>query len=149
MQYTVFVVLAPIACVFSVGLLLYAWQRRASAEISAFGWLMISIAGWLVFNTLELVALSPSWTLFWAKVTYLFIASTPVAWLTFTVQYAGLRTWLRSPAYWAVAIIPAITALLVWPNRAQHFIWRSYRFEAVGDFLALHVNMGPGSGCTL
>ncbi len=143
MQYTLFIVLAPIACVFSVGLLLYAWRCRASAEISAFGWLMISIAGWLIFNTLELVARSPSWTLAWAKVTYLFIVSTPVAWLTFIMQYVGLRKWLRSPGYWAVAVIPAITALLVWTNQAHHLVWRSYRFEAVGDFLALQVDHGP------
>ena len=143
MQYTIFVVLAPIACVFSLGILIYAWRLRASKEISAFGWLMASVAGWLIFNTLELIATTPQWTVFWAKVTYLFIVSTPVAWLTFILQYVGLRAWLRSPGYWVCAAIPIITALLVWTGDAYHLVWREYQFEAVGNFLALHVEHGP------
>lgn len=142
-QYTAFLVLAPIACLIVAGILAFAWRGRASREFSALLFLMLAVEGWLVCNTLELTAGTEAWTLFWAKVTYVFVAATPVVWLAFMVQYTGADRWLRSPVYWVSALVPCVTVLLVWTNEGHHLIWQQVEFVPVQRFLAIHVAYGP------
>lgn len=143
MQYTLFLVLAPIACLVVAGALVSTYRVRTTREVSTFVLLLCAVEGWLVCNSLELAAGTERWTLFWAKVTYLFIATTPVAWLAFMVQYAGKRHWLRSPLYWLSGVIPTMTLLLVWTNESHRLVWQDARFLPVGQVLALNVIHGP------
>ncbi|MBN1247289.1 MAG: PAS domain-containing protein [Anaerolineae bacterium] len=143
MQYTIFLLLAPISLLVSLGVLAYAVRRRTSPEISALVALMVVVVGWLVTNTLELVAASPDTTLFWAKVCYLFIAATPVAWMAFGLQYTGVWSWSKPSVFWVLALIPATTILLLWTDAYQWLVWRDYHFRLVNGFLTFSVDYGP------
>ncbi len=143
MQYTLFLVLAPIAFLAVAGALVSAYRVRTTREVSTYVLLLCAVEGWLVCNFLELAAGTERWTLFWAKATYLFISTTPVAWLAVMVQYAGKRHWLRSRVYWFTCVIPALTLLLVWTNESHHLVWQDVAFVPVGQFLALNVTHGP------
>jgi len=143
MQYTLFLVLAPIAFLAVAGALVSAYRVRTTREVSTYVLLLCAVEGWLVCNFLELAAGAERWTLFWAKATYLFISTTPVAWLAVMVQYAGKRHWLRSRVYWLTCVIPALTLLLVWTNESHHLVWQDVVFVPVGQFLALNVTHGP------
>lgn len=143
-QYTLFLALAPIACLVVAGALVSAYRVRDTQEASTFVILLCIVEGWLICNSLELAAGTERWTLFWAKVTYLFISTLPVAWLALMVQYAGKRHWLRSRACWVSCVIPALTVLLVWTNESHHLVWQDVAFIPVRQFLALNViTYGP------
>lgn len=142
-QYTVFVFVAPLSALFTLGVLLYAQLTYPSRETRLLSWLTISIMGWLVCNSLEVIMSSESSTLFWAKITYVFIATTPLAWLAFALRYAGLEHWLSWKRLAALAAIPLATILLALTNDWHMFLWRGYHYIPVGNLLAFKIDRGP------
>jgi signal transduction histidine kinase len=145
-QYTLFLVLAPLSAGTSVAVLLLARRYRASAssDTSALAWLVASVVGWLVLNTAELVAPSAAATLFWARLSYLFIASTPLAWLAFALQYTGLQRWMVPARFAWACVVPVVTFLLAVTDPLHHLLWRTYEFLPVGNLLAMRVvDYGP------
>ena len=94
MQYTLFVILAPLAALTSSVAVIYIWRHRAAPGALALMGALIAITGWLILNTLELVDPTEVGTLLWAKLEYLFFTSAPVAWLLFALQYTGRNKWL-------------------------------------------------------
>ena len=142
MQYTIFLLLVPMSLAISVGVLAYALRRNKTPEILALIVLTMAVSGWLTFNSFELISATPEMTLFWAKVTYLFIVTTPIAWLAFALQHTGTRVWAGPSALWLFGLIPLITLLLLWFSPDKHLVWRSYEFYPVNGMLALHVDHG-------
>jgi signal transduction histidine kinase len=142
MQYTVFMMLAPLAAVVSIGVILYAWRYRAGTAMPALMWLLVAVSGWLVFNVLELGAQSPAMTVFWAKASYPFIALTPVAWLAFAIQYVDRKEWLGAQRFWIAGLVPILTILFLYTNRHHELIWEAVSFVRVDRLLAMHVEHG-------
>jgi PAS domain S-box-containing protein len=141
LQYTLFPLLASLAAAASVITVLYARRYRdsAPAETSILTALILSVLGWIVLNTLELVAPTAAGTLSWAQMTYLFIAATPVAWFAFALQYARRRQWLAPGRFAWLCIIPILTIVLAQTNQWHGLIWQSYEFKPVAHLLAMHV----------
>ena len=140
LQYTLFIILAPLAALISMGVIVYAWRAYPTPATGALMWLVSAISGWLVFNTLELATSSQGMTIFWAKVTYIFIVSTPVAWLAFALRYADRQAWLVPARFVWFCILPLITVLLAQTNAWHHLIWQSYHFLPIIDrLLAMQV----------
>lgn len=73
-----------------------AWRRQSVPESFPFAVLMAAIAGWTLLSVVEksLVALGPRRAV--STWVYVFIVTTPGAWLAFTVRFARLdRGWVR------------------------------------------------------
>lgn len=144
MQYTLFMILAPLAATVSIWVAIYSWRRRAAQGALALAGYMLVISGWLIFNTLELVTGSEAATLFWAKITYIFISTTAVAWLAITFQYTDQQKWLAPSRFALLCIIPVMTILLAQTNEMHGLIWQSYAFFPVNDLLSMRVtSYGP------
>ena len=143
LQYTVFLILAPLAAISVLVIAVISWRYRTAPGARALFWLMLVVAGWLVCNTLELITLSEAQTLFWARITYTFIALSAVAWLAFALQYTGRDWWLALPRFLLLLIIPILTIILVNTNDWHGLIWRETSFIAVPFALALRVSYGP------
>ncbi len=80
-----------------LAMLVYLRRNRQRPGANSLARLSISILGWLALNTLELLNPTEAGTLFWGKLTYLFIASTPVFWLFFVLDYQSRQKWLKLP----------------------------------------------------
>ncbi|MCP4542638.1 MAG: response regulator [Chloroflexi bacterium] len=143
MQYTMFVILAPLSAIITIVLTVYAWRYRTAPETAAFMRLGVASAGWLIFNTFELAANSESATVFWAKLTYVFVVLTSVTWFAFALQYTRSIKWLAPSRFVLFLIIPIVTIVLVQTNDMHNLIWSSYRFTPVNGLLALGVSYGP------
>jgi len=146
LQYSLFIVLAPLASLSAAGMLLYAWVNRdpATKIVRTLSWLIIALVGWLAFNTLELVAPSPALTLLFAHVTYVFIVAAPMAWLAFALHYTGQYRWLRWQRFMWLLVIPVINVLGNWTNSWHGFHWSRYEFLQKGNLLAMYVvEYGP------
>ncbi len=139
MDYTLFVVLAPLTAFFSVSAALYLRRCRQAPGALALSWAMILISGWLLFNTLEILSPTDIGTLTFAKLTYTCFACAPVLWLVFALQYTGrqkLITFRRMVCLW---IVPLITILLVHTNELHGLVWAQYSFAPVSVGTAMHV----------
>lgn len=142
-QYTLFLILAPLATLVTVGLMVYVWRYHSLKETSMLLWLLGVIAGWLIFNTLETIAATGPQKLFWAKVTYFFIAATPVIWLFFALRYTGRAALCTPRRTLLFSVIPAITVLLALTSSWHTLLWRSYDFVPVGRILTWRGTYGP------
>lgn len=145
LQYTVFLLLAPITVVITLGVIAFIFRyRRLTLEARRLVLLMGIVIGWLIFNSFELLAESPEATLTFARITYVFIILTPVCWLAFALEYAGLRAWLHLSRFWLFLVIPLISILMVWTNDYHHLVWANVAFLPVNNLLGLFVSYGPG-----
>ena len=142
LQYFLYVALAPVSIVVTGVALLYAMRHRISIQVTTLIWLMTSILGWLICNTLELIAQTEMWTMLWAKTSYIFIAITPVAWLAFALQYTRHPRWLSSVRLWILSIIPTLTMILAITNDFHHLLWTEISYVSLSNMLALHVEHG-------
>ncbi len=141
LQYTLFIILAPLSAVISMSVIVYAWRAYPTPATTALLWLIGAISGWLVFNTLELAACSEGMTVFWARISYIFIVSTPVAWLAFALRYTDRPAWLAPARFVLICFPPLITALLAQTNAWHHLIWQSYSFRPIERMLAMQVDV--------
>ena len=142
-QYILFLILSPVVTIVSLGVILGLARRYPSRLTRLLTYLALTIAGWLVFNSLELVASSPEASVFWAKVSYAFITLTPVAWLAFALQYTGNVRWLQRDRFFIFFLVPAVVTLSAYTNELHQLLWREYIFTPVSLFLAFSVEHGP------
>lgn len=142
-QYILFLILSPLVTVVSLAAVFVIARRYPSRLTRLLMWLALTIAGWLVFNSLELAASSPEASVFWAKVSYGFITLTPVVWLAFAFQYTGKVRWLRPDRFFIFFLVPVIVTLSAYTNEMHQLLWREYIFTPVSIFLAFSVEHGP------
>lgn len=145
MQYTLFAILAPLGAVMLFTVTLFVWRYRGIASVPSFLWLVGTSLGWLILNTLELLASTEAGTVALAKVTYIFITIAPLAWLAFALEYTGKSRWLTLRRFLPLCIIPGLTFLLAVTNELHGLIWQSYELRWVEGFLTMRViRYGPG-----
>ncbi len=142
-QYILFLILSPLVTVVLLGVVFVLARRYPSRLTRLLTWLALTIAGWLVFNSLELAASSPEASVFWAKVSYAFITLTPVVWLAFALQYTGNDRWLQPNRFFIFFLVPVVVTLSAYTNEMHQLLWQEYIFTPVSIFLAFSVEHGP------
>lgn len=142
-DYRVFLVLAP----FMAGVVLLAslagWRQRDRPGGRYLVGFAIGAFGYIVSNTLELLAASESWTLFWARTEHVWVESMPVTWTLFVLSFTGRSNLTKLRRFWPVLILPSADVVLTYTNSFHHLIWRSIRFVPVGHILGMRVVHGP------
>ncbi len=142
-QYSIFIGLAPIAGLISLCLIVMIWSKRTTIQTSWLLWLLVLILGWLVTNTLELLAISEVATLFWAKTSYLFIVLIPVGWFGFALQYTNNARYLAPKYFIFFLIVPVTTVVLAWTNALHPLLWQAFQYTPGEYYNALSVTHGP------
>ncbi len=141
-QLTPFSYLLLVAAAMSAALLFYSWRRRGTTGAETLALLMAGVCIWAGGYALELSGADLSTKIFWAKVEYIGIASMPVAWLAFALQYTGRERRLTGRNLALLSALPLVTLLLAWTNEAHELIWSSTRLGQDGPFPALEVDHG-------
>jgi PAS domain S-box-containing protein len=141
-QLTPYSYLLLVVAAISAALLIYAWRRRGTTGAETLALLMAGVCIWAAGYALELSGADLSTKIFWAKVEYVGIASVPVAWLAFALQYTGREGRLTGRNLALLSALPLITLLLAWTNEAHGLIWSSTRLGDDGPFTALAVEHG-------
>ena len=136
-SYIVFVGLALPAAVIALAVGVYAWRRRGAPGAAALAWMMFSVAGWLVVNTLEQVTTTEFLTLLFAKLGYIFIGATAISWFAVAFRYTGRDQWLNWKWFAILSTIPTITIVLALTNEYHHLIWTSYSFTPISGLLVM------------
>jgi PAS domain S-box-containing protein len=126
-----------------IGLGVYAWRRRAALGTASFGLLMFAIAGWSLTYALEILGPDLAAKMWWIRLEYPFIVSTPALWLIFALQYTGQRRWLSRRNIILLSVIPCLTALTVWTNELHHLYYSATSIQDLGSWTLLQVEYGP------
>src|SRR5262245_30415783 len=115
-QYRAYTALLFITTGVLVALALFARQRRTTTGATAFMWLALAIAEWVLTYALELIGISMAAKVFWAKLQYLGIVNAPLAWLIFALHYSGKGRWLTRRNLALLLIVPVLTLYMVFTN---------------------------------
>lgn len=133
--YLAFLVLVPLSALMQVVIMALIWPHRRLVGAS---WLLVStglLIGWLTSNSLELLSPTTTGTVWWGKVTYIFISTLPPTYLCFTLDLTQLQEMRRLPR-WFWFVIPAITIGLLF-SPWQNLVWAKTTTFPVLAWLAL------------
>ncbi|MCD4673370.1 MAG: diguanylate cyclase [Anaerolineaceae bacterium] len=138
-QYQLFMILMPFAGAAILVCILTSWKWRFTPKGKYFVASQFCAFGFLIFNTLELVTTSPSLTIFFMKLSFVFLTLIPPIWLLFSLQYIGMPLHKIS---WSFFVIPIITIALTWANESLHWFWTGYEFIPIRGMLAIKTEYG-------
>ncbi len=120
----------------------YAWRHRQIRGGQAFFWLTVAVSEWVLTYGLELAAGTLADKLLWAKLQYVGIALTPVAWFVLAHTYAQPNTPLRRRTLALLLVMPAITMALAASSSWHGLIWRSARLVDADGIAMLQLDHG-------
>jgi PAS domain S-box-containing protein len=141
-QYTPYIIPLLIAAAIATLLAIYAWRRRPIFGAVPFTVIMLAVMIWTIGYTLELSSADLAVQVFWAKFEYIGIAIGPVAALVMALEYVGRERWVAPRPLALLAIVPAITLLLVWTNEAHHLLWSDVSQTAHGSLVFMSTSYG-------
>ncbi len=121
----------------------YAWRRRPAAGALPFAILMLGVSEWGLVNVLERAAADLVVKIFWANVEHLSIATVPVLWLVFVLDYVGQARWLTRRNLIALFIIPLLTLVFVWTNDAHGLMRGNIQLDTSGPVSVITKTDGP------
>lgn len=142
LQHTPYTFPALVSAVIVAALARLAWRRRNIPAAMSFALLTLCAALWSAGYVVELSMTTLPAKILAAKVKYTGAETIGFAWLIFVLAYTGREHWLTRRNLFLLAILPAITLLLVWSNEAHGLIWRDLRLSIEGDYTLLYVTFG-------
>ncbi len=105
-------------------------------------YLLITILGWLLTNTAEMMSPNRQISFFWGRFNFPFMITTPVLWFIFLLDYLGYDSWRKLPRLVIIWIIPIISLVAFFLNDQYHFFLKSSSIEHVGNY---HILKPEGS----
>ncbi|HRW50187.1 MAG TPA: histidine kinase N-terminal 7TM domain-containing protein [Caldilinea sp.] len=119
-----------------------AWRRRDVPGGASLAALMSMLAIWSFGSAFENNAADVDAKLFWAKVCYIGIVTSPVLFFTFALEYCRLDRWLTRRTIALLFVVPLLSFGLVATNEWHGLIWSSIAPSTTGRNL-LVTGRGP------
>ncbi|MCB8980122.1 MAG: PAS domain-containing protein [Ardenticatenaceae bacterium] len=117
------VTMLAIAAVVLMTTAVIVWPRRHTAYwIVPFLGLSTAVSIWLIGYALELSTAGLGGKLFWARVEYIGITFTPVAWFLFAYQFLNQKPF-SSKMLLLLSIVPLSTILIIYTNNQHNLFW--------------------------
>ncbi len=120
----------------------YTWRHRHTSGATPFSVLMWILFQWGISYILQLAATDLPTKFLWDKIMFLGVVATPVAWLTFAVEYIGRKAWINPRRLVLLSILPVITTIVIWTSDWHALFWKSYELVEQGGFLLLKTDNG-------
>lgn len=104
---------------------------------------MFAVAAWAIPHAVSFGFTSPARVAFWTRLQYPGTVLAPVAYLVVALRYAGYGRWLSRRTYGLLAVVPALTLVVVWTNPSHGLLWHSYSVARVYGATILVPEYGP------
>lgn len=118
------------------------WKHRSARS----GWylfmLFVAISEWALANGLEAAAVPQELKIFWSKVAYLGIQTSPVFLMFFALSYTGRVHRIKPMVFALLLVIPVLIILLAATNEMHGLIWASFS-AGPEDMNSLIYHHGP------
>ena len=140
---TAYAIVPAVASTLAFVLAVLAWDRRPARGVTAFSVALLSVAVWSAAYVCELLATDPATSLLWARLSYVGIAAFPVAWLVFSLAYAGYDEWVSRGVVLALAAVPVSVLAITWAPSTSTLFWRDVTTVAHDGGVLLRYEYGP------
>lgn len=127
----------------AISIAVYAWRRRVMPGALSLTFLSMSVAVWLIGQHMELTVQTFASMIWWIRFEFIGIVALPVMWLWFAAEYTGSLPWLHRRHIWLLAIIPAITMLILLTNDYHSLFWTSITPRVEQLRLGIDTRYGP------
>lgn len=124
-----------IAALITGALSLYTWQNRRAIGAIPFSAMMLILYEWEIAYILFLAGTDLATKILWEKVFYMGVVFTPVAWLTFALDYTGRKAWINARRLAMLSILPLCTAIIILTNDSHALFWTHRELSSQGGFL--------------
>ena len=142
-QATIYYLILIIAAVISASLAWYTWQHRQTTGAKPFSLLMLVLFEWGAVYLLQMASVDLVTKIFWNKIVFLGVVTTPVVWLLFALEYTGQKAWVtQSMRLIKLSILPIITIIVIWTNDAHHWFWTFQELRIEDDLYLINSNNG-------
>ena len=101
-----YILLLLLATVIAAALALYAAQHRTLQSSGPFMWLCLGVAVWVATTAGEIASVTQDGKIGWARVEYIPIALTPLAWLAFALHYSGQQGRVTRRMWLLASVVP-------------------------------------------
>ncbi len=124
---------------------IYTLRHRAQgATASYLAWIMLAMAWWSASYAVEIHVPELNAKFFWVKIEYPAVASIPVFWLFFILEYIGQSALLTRRNKILLALIPSLIILAVWTNDFHHLVYTEGSYlQTTGGLTLLVADHGP------
>jgi PAS domain S-box-containing protein len=133
--------LASAAVVTAMGF--YAWRQRRVPGARPVAVISATAAVWSLANALEMAGIDLPTKLFWANVQYACYGVLPLACLALALHSAGREQWLTRRRLAWLAVVPAITLVLVWTEPLHSLVRQDISLDTAGPFPVIGKTYGP------
>ena len=123
------------SAVISLSLAFYVWQRRETTGAKHLALMMLVLFEWSLTYFLQILSPDLPTKIFWSRMAFLGIVTTPIVWFLFALEYTERRHWVKRSHLIGFFIIPVITTILIWTNASHHWFWTSVGLVQNGDLL--------------
>ncbi len=120
----------------------FCYRRRRVIGASTLMWIMIVLTWWSLTYAIQTLRPDVTWHTFWASAQYLSIATLPVLWLVFAIQFNRQEA-APSPRSLAwLWVFPVITILMAWTNDWHRLVWSHLEVLTWNDVSLLKMEYG-------
>ncbi len=120
-----------------------AVKHRPNLGARSFAILMAGVSLWALMALFEVGSNDAETKIFSYHLKFLFIVSTPLAWLIFGLYYSNLVRRVRWPFLAAISVLPASTLAIVATNHHHHWMFSSFEMVHSGNYFLLYPHFGP------
>ncbi|MGD9189967.1 MAG: histidine kinase N-terminal 7TM domain-containing protein, partial [Desulfobacteraceae bacterium] len=138
-----YTLLLLISIVIPAYLSISAIKHRPNRCARSFATVMAAVSLWALAALFEVCSEDDVTKIFSYGLKYLFIVSTPLAWLVFSLYYSNLVRRVRWPFLAAISVLPAATLVLVATNHYHHWMFSSFEMVHTGSYYLLYPHFGP------
>src|SRR5512138_77852 len=108
-QFTLSMLPLALGALVSGAVALYTWQNRQAIGAGPFAIMMLMLYEWEICYIFQLAGTDLPTKLFWDKLMFVGVVSTPVAWLAFALEYTRRRPLVNVRRLALLCIFPILT----------------------------------------
>ncbi|WP_255197110.1 histidine kinase N-terminal 7TM domain-containing protein [Halorarius litoreus] len=136
--------LLVVSAVTTSGLAVASWRRRRQPGAWPFVGLMLATTVWTVSYAAGLVTPMYTARVFWEQMQWFGIPFVPLFLFLFFVTYAGYGELATTRTVVVLAVVPALTFLLVWTNPLHDLVWQGTVLRRTSGLVVASQTFGPG-----
>ncbi len=120
----------------------FCYRRRRVIGASTLMWIMLALTWWSLAYAVQILRSDLGWHTFWASAQYLSIATLPVLWLVFAIQYSRQEAASSARSLVWLWIFPVITIFMAWTNAWHGQVWSRLEVLPWKDVALLKMEYG-------
>jgi len=136
-QHMIYILLVFISFGITLVLTVNAWRRREVAGARPFARVMLASAFWMLCIGMMVSCESAEAGLFWYRLSFLSVAALPLLLLNFVLAFHGRSAWLTLPRLLVIAILPAVSLVIIWTDRWFPLFFQEIMVAQKGELMVI------------